>query len=215
MFADTPNNIFGFIGDGKRNLLQKIMVKCINIDHPNVVEYAVNILAEGGIIVYPTDTLYGFGADATNDEAIENINRIKKRSVPMSVMGANKKMVLNWMDINRKQIEIVGPYLGGIQTLIIPVKSNIVSTKILGKDNTLGIRIPNNNFCNELSFQYGKPIISTSVNRTGEQPINDPVQIESNFGSEINLLIDAGRLPESKGSTIYQFKDNKISILRG
>ncbi len=190
------------------------MVKCINIDHPNAVEYAVKILAEGGIIVYPTDTLYGFGADATNDEAIENINRIKKRSVPLSVMGANKKMVLNWMDINKKQIEIVRPYLGGIQTLIIPVKSNIVSTKILGKDNTLGIRIPNNNFCNELSFQYGKPIISTSVNRTGEQPINDPVQIESNFGSEINLLIDAGRLPESKGSTIYQFKDNKISILR-
>jgi L-threonylcarbamoyladenylate synthase len=191
------------------------MVKCINIDHPNAVEYAVKILAEGGIIVYPTDTLYGFGADATNDEAIENINRIKKRSVPMSVMGANEKMVLNWMDINKKQIEIVRPYLGGIQTLIVPVKSNIVSTKILGKDNTLGIRIPNNNFCNELSFQYDKPIISTSVNRTGKLPLNDPIQIESNFGSEINLLIDAGRLPKSKGSTIYQFKDNKISILRG
>jgi L-threonylcarbamoyladenylate synthase len=191
------------------------MVKCINIDHPNAVEYAVKILAEGGIIVYPTDTLYGFGADATNDEAIENINRIKKRSVPMSVMGANEKMVLNWMDINKEQIEIVRPYLGGIQTLIVPVKFNIVSTKILGKDNTLGIRIPNNNFCNELSFQYGKPIISTSVNRTGKLPLNDPVQIESNFGSEINLLIDTGRLPESKGSTIYQFKDNKISILRG
>ncbi len=190
------------------------MVKCINIDHPNVIEYAVNILAKGGIIVYPTDTLYGFGADATDNEAIENINRIKKRSGPMSVIGANEKMVLNWMDINEEQIEIVRPYLGGLQTLIVPVKSNIVSTKILGKDNTLGIRIPNNNFCNELSFQYGKPIISTSVNRTGEQPLNDPAQIEAKFSSEINILIDAGTLPESKGSTIYQFKDNKIIISR-
>ena len=65
------------------------MVKCINIDHPNVVEYAVNILAEGGIIVYPTDTLYGFGADATNDEAIKKIYQIKGRSGPMSVMAAD------------------------------------------------------------------------------------------------------------------------------
>ena len=98
--------------------------------------------------------------------------------------------------------------------LIIPVKDDIVSTKILGKDNTLGIRIPDNNFCNELSFQFGKPIISTSVNRTGEQPMNDPVQIASLFSSEVNLLIDTGTLPESKGSTIYQLKDNNIIILR-
>ncbi len=214
MFADTPNNIFGFIADGKRNPAQKIMIKRININHPKVVKYAVNILKEGGVIVYPTDTLYGFGADATNDEAIDKINRIKGRSGTMSVMAANTQMAIQWMDITGEQVEIVKPYLGGAQTLIIPVKDNIVSAKILGKDNTLGIRIPDNNFCNELSFQFSKPIISTSVNRTGEQPMNDPVQIASLFGSEVNLLIDAGTLPESKGSTIYQLKDNNITILR-
>jgi L-threonylcarbamoyladenylate synthase len=190
------------------------MVKCINIDHPNVIKNTVNILAEGGVIVYPTDTLYGFGADATDDKAIDKINHIKKRSGPMSVMAANTQMAIQWMDINIEQIEKIKPYLGGTHTLIVPVKSNIVSTKILGIDNTLGIRIPDNNFCNELSFQYGKPIISTSVNRTGETPINDSVQIKSEFGSKIDLLIDFGTLPESKGSTIYQLKDNNIIILR-
>lgn len=190
------------------------MIKRINIDHQKAVKYAVNVLEEGGVIVYPTDTLYGFGADATNDEAIDKINRIKGRSGTMSVMAANTQMAIQWMDITGEQVEIVKPYLGGAQTLIIPVKDNIVSAKILGKDNTLGIRIPDNNFCNELSFQFSKPIISTSVNRTGEQPMNDPVQIESKFSSEVNLLIDSGTLPESKGSTIYQLKDNKIIILR-
>jgi L-threonylcarbamoyladenylate synthase len=214
MFADIPNNIFGFIGDGKRNPAQKRMVKCINIDHPNVIKNTVNILEEGGVIVYPTDTLYGFGADATDDEAIDKINHIKKRSGPMSVIAANTQMAIQWMDINNEQIEIVSPYLGGTHTLIVPVKYKIVSTKILGKDNTLGIRIPDNNFCNELSLQYGKPIISTSVNRTSETPINDSVQIKSKFGSKIDLLIDSGTLPESKGSTIYQLKDNNIIILR-
>lgn len=190
------------------------MVKRIKIDHTKVIEYAVNILKDGGVIVYPTDTLYGFGADATNDEAIDKINRIKGRSGPMNVMTVNINMAIDWMDINNEQMEMVKPYLGGSQTLIIPVKDNIVSSKILGEHNTLGIRIPDNHFCNELSFKFGKPIISTSVNRTNEQPMNDPIKIESEFSSEIDLLIDAGTLPESKGSTIYMLKDNNIIILR-
>lgn len=190
------------------------MVKRIKIDHTKVIEYAVNILKDGGVIVYPTDTLYGFGADATNDVAIDKINRIKGRTGPMSVIVADKNVAAVLMDINNEQIETVKPYLGGAQTLIIPVKDNIVSSKILGEHNTLGIRIPDNHFCNELSFKFGKPIISTSVNRTNEQPMNDPIKIESEFSSEIDLLIDAGTLPESKGSTIYMLKDNNIIILR-
>jgi len=190
------------------------MFKHIDINHPQAVKYAVNILEEGGVIIYPTDTLYGFGADATNDEAINKINQIKGRSGPMSVMAADEKMAINWMDINNEQIEVVKPYLGGAQTLIAPVKPNIVSSKILGEDNTLGIRIPNNKFCNELSFLFGKPIISTSVNRVGGKPMNDPVQIKYEFSSEVNLLIDAGTLLESKGSKIYKFEDNKIIVLR-
>jgi len=190
------------------------MVKHIHIDHPQAVEYAVNVLTAGGVIVYPTDTLYGLGADATKDEAIEKVNRIKGRSGPMSVMAANKNSVLDWMDITKMQSKIIEPYLGGTQTIIVPVNPNIVSTKILGKDSTLGIRIPNNKFCNELSFQFGKPIISTSVNRTGEQPMNDPVQIKSEFSSEVGLLIDDGTLPKSQGSTICKLKDNKIIVLR-
>jgi len=190
------------------------MFKHIEIDYPHVVKYAVNVLANGGVIVYPTDTLYGFGADATNDEAIDKINLIKERSGPMSVIAADENMAINWMDFEDEQIDLVKPYLDGAKTLIVPIKQNIVSTKILGEDNTLGIRIPNNKFCNDLSSQFGKPIVSTSVNRTGEQPMNDPAQIESEFSSEVDLLIDGGTLPKPKGSTIYKLKDFKIIVLR-
>jgi len=190
------------------------MIKYINVDHKQVVKYAINILEEGGVIVYPTDTLYGFGVDATNDEAIDKINQIKERTGPMSVMAYDKNMAISWMNLTSKQIEIVEPYLGGAQTLIIPVKPNIVSRKILGNDNTLGIRIPDNQFCNELSRHFKKPIVTTSVNRSGEQAMSNPVQIESKFRSEVNLLIDNGILAESRGSKIYKFKDDKITILR-
>ena len=96
----------------------------------------------------------------------------------------------------------------------VPVKQNIVSEKVLGPNNTLGIRIPNNEFCNEISSKFSKPITTTSVNRTDENPLNNPELISNEFDTEIDLLIDSGTLPTSKGSTIYQFKDDKISILR-
>ena len=190
------------------------MIKHINIDDPHGVTYAVNILEAGGVIVYPTDTLYGFGVDATNSTAIEKIHKIKGRSGSMSVMAADNNTAIDWMDITKMQIELIEPYLGGEQTIIVPVRSKTVSTKILGEGNSLGIRIPNNQFCNELSYQFGKPIVSTSINRTSEQPMNDPVQIESEFGSEIDLLIDAGTLPVSTGSTIYRLKNNIVFIIR-
>jgi len=190
------------------------MFKHIDIDQPQAVRSAVNILESGGVIIYPTDTLYGFGADATNDEAIDKINRIKDRSGPISVIAADENMAIKWMNVEDEQIDLVKPFLGGAQTLIVPVKHNIVSTKIIGKNNTLGIRIPYNKFCNEMSFQFGKPIISTSVNSTGKQPMNDPVQIQSEFRSEVDLLVDGGTLPKSKGSTIYKFMDDKIIVLR-
>ena len=190
------------------------MVKRINIDNSEAIKSAITILNKGGIIAYPTDTLYGLGVDATNDKAIDKVNRLKGRSVPMSVMTANKNIALDWMDITTKQLEFIEPYLGGAQTLIVPVKDNIVSAKILSGNGTLGIRIPNNDFCNELSLKFGKPIVSTSVNRSGKAPMNDPNKIELEFGSEIDLLIDSGTLLESKGSTIYKLKDNNITILR-
>jgi len=190
------------------------MAKHIDIDDQQVVKYAVNILEKGGVIVYPTDTLYGFGVDATNSAAIEKIHKIKGRSGSMSVMAATINMALGWVDFTKMQMELIEPYLGGTQTIIVPVKSKTVSTKILGEGNSLGIRIPDNNFCNELSLHFGKPIVTTSVNHTGEQPMNDPVQIESEFGSEIDLLVDMGTLPKSRGSTIYKFIDNKIIVIR-
>ena len=214
IFADFPNNIFGFIDGGKQNPAQNIMIKRINIDYHNAVKEAVNVLEDGGVIVYPTDTLYGFGADATNESAIDKINHIKERSGPMSVMAANKNMALDWMKITDEQMEIVKPYLGGSQTLIVPVKDNFVSSKILGENNSLGIRIPDNHFCNKLSYQFAKPIVTTSVNRTNEFPTNDPDKIAYDFGLEVDLLIDGGTLSNSNGSTIYMLKNNNITILR-
>lgn len=189
-------------------------MKKIKITDADCINKSIHVLENGGVIVYPTDTLYGFGVDATNDNAINRLNIIKGRSGPISVLAPDIETAIEWMAVTQFQSEIIKSYLGGKKTLITSVKNNIVSSKIIGSNNSLGIRIPRNDFCNKLAAQFAKPITSTSVNHTGEKPLNDPNSIEYSFGNEIDLLIDGGTLPNSIGSTVYQLKGSNIIILR-
>ncbi len=187
----------------------------IKSDDPQALTESIKILSNGGIIVYPTDTLYGFGVDATNEAAINRLNQIKGRIGPISVMAPNIEIAVSWMDIEDNQVDLVPFYLGGPKTFIAKANQNTVSQLIMGDGNTIGIRIPDNSFCNAVSAKFAKPITSTSVNRTNSAPLNDPKSIIKEFGNEIDLMVDAGTLPEKKGSTIYRLNtDNSVDILR-
>ena len=173
---------------------------------PLAVEKSINILRKGGVIVYPTDTLYGFGVDANNNYAIERINKLKNRHSPMSVIACRFEQAMSWTNIKEKDIEIAKKILYSSSTLILDAKKNIVSNKILGKNNTtLGVRIPKHKFCCDISKEYDKPITTTSVNRSGEQPLNDPKSISKIFGESIDLLIDGGKIRKSRERTVGNF----------
>ena len=182
---------------------------------PLAIEKSINILKKGGVIVYPTDTLYGFGVDANNNYAIERINKLKNRESPMSVIACRFEQVMLWTNIKEKDIEIAKKILNSSSTLILDAKKNIVSNKILGKNNTtLGVRIPKHKYCYDISKDYDKPITTTSVNRNGEQPLNDPKSISKIFGEGIDLLIDGGKLRKSTGSKIYELKGSQAIRIR-
>ena len=175
---------------------------------------AQKVILDGGIIVYPTDTLYGFGVDARNKVAISKLNSIKRRKSPMSVIMHDKNMVFSSTDIPQKHHNIIKKYLKGKSTIILKMKPGVVHPDILGNNKTLGIRIPDHNFGPRLCKKLGFPITTTSVNRTGNTPLNDPNKIIKNFDGEFDLLIDDGVMESSKGSTIYKFENSKINILR-
>ena len=182
---------------------------------PLAVEKSINILKKGGVIVYPTDTLYGFGVDANNNYAIERINKLKNRHSPMSVIACRFEQAMSWTNIKEKDIKIAKKILNSSSTLILDAKKNIVSNKILGKNNTtLGVRIPKHKYCYDISKDYDKPITTTSVNRNGEQPLNDPKSISKIFGEGIDLLIDGGKLRKSTGSRIYELKGSQAIRIR-
>ena len=94
-------------------------------------------------------------------------------------------------------------------TVIVPIKKNIVSNLIVGKNNSLGIRIPKHKFCKKLTEYYPNPITTTSVNRTGEKPFTNPELIFKYFQNEINLIVEDGIL-DNKASKIFIFDSNKF-----
>ncbi len=189
--------------------------KRISLKSGNAIQLAGKAILFGGLIVYPTDTLYGFGVDARNREAIQRLNRVKgRRKTPMSVIAPDLNMVLNWTTISYEDWELVKQYLRGSTTIILPIKQNIVHSEIMGPSSTLGIRIPAHPFGCKLVERLGFPITTTSVNRTGSHPLNDPDLIQEQFGEEIDLLVDGGPLPPSSGSTIYKLEKSKLKIVR-
>jgi L-threonylcarbamoyladenylate synthase len=191
------------------------MTKSIKIawDKSDAISASCSILRKGGIIVYPTDTIYGIGCDAKNKHAIEKINLIKGRQTPMSVITSSKSVIKTWLDIEERYQNLILKKITSSDTFIVPVKDNIVSNLILGKDNSLGIRIPNHKFCNKLSLNYPNPIITTSVNRTGKNPLTRPDLINIEFKNEIDLIIDDGVL-DNKGSKIFKFDNKEFICLR-
>ena len=177
------------------------------------IHFACDILKNGGIIVYPTDTIYGFGCDARNNKAILNLNQIKRRSGPMSVLIDSIKKSKNWMKINARLKQEAEYKLKKGGTIIVPIRENIVSNLITGRPLTLGMRVAKNTFCKNLLKAYGNPITSTSVNRSGSIPHVDPDEIENEFKSEINMLIDNGKIIGA-ASKILKLKNNRWVVIR-
>ncbi|MBT4784916.1 MAG: threonylcarbamoyl-AMP synthase [Candidatus Marinimicrobia bacterium] len=196
------------------NFKNNMSTNQVLLNSKNALQAAGNAILFGGVIVYPTDTLYGFGVDARNENAIKRLNAIKGRTGPMSVIAPDVNTVLNWTNISYQDWEMVKKFLRGPTTIILPVKKGIVHSSILGKDGTLGIRIPSHSFGPELTSKLGFPITTTSVNKTYENPLNNPKDIIQKFDGEFDLLIDDGNLPKTKGSTIYKLEKSKLTIIR-
>ena len=175
---------------------------------------AAEVILNGGIIVYTTDTLYGFGVDANNISAINKLNKLKRRKGPISVVMQDIDTIISCAKINNVEVEIIRKNLIGYTTIILPVKRGTVYKSIMGEGETLGIRLPDHSFATNLCKLIGGPITTTSVNRSGEIPLNDPNEIFKVFNGEFDLLIDDGKINHTKGSTIYKLENHKLNTIR-
>ena len=195
------------------NNSNEMKANLLNWDDNRALKQAKKIIIEGGIIVYPTDTLYGFGVDATNENSINQLNKLKNRNGPISVIAPDKNVVSTWIDIPKNEKDRALKNLTPYRTIIYPVRKKVVNSLILGPDNTLGIRIPAHLFCISLAKQCNVPITTTSVNRKGEFPKSNSNDILESFGNSIDLIIDDGKL-SGPASSIYKYQSGSLNKLR-
>jgi L-threonylcarbamoyladenylate synthase len=175
---------------------------------------AIAALRHGQVIVYPTDTLYGLGADIFNDVAVEKVFKIKKRQKtnPLSAAVANIKQIEKIAFVDDKSRCLIKTFLPGKLTIVLR-KKNIVSDLLTGGLDKVAIRIPDNKIALTLLSKFG-PITATSANIHDKKPPVNIDDISMQFRvSDIAVYIDDGRL-DGKPSTIIDMSQKPFKIIR-
>jgi len=192
------------------------MVLSINSQNPQIrlIKKVVDVLKDGGVIIYPTDTVYGMGCDLSNKRGIERIYEIKKRSKkrPLSFVCADLKHISQYARVSDYAYKTMKRFLPGPYTFILEA-SRLVPKIILPKRPTTGIRVPDNQICLSLIRELGQPIISTSVQSPEGEDLGNPALIQEYFGLIVDLIIDGGMIKPEPSSVISLVDDN-IELLR-
>ncbi len=184
------------------------MAEIIKLDEVNALDI-IKRIHFGEIFIYPTDTVYGLGCDATNEGSAKSIRVIKQRyDKPFSVIAPNKLWITRNFNVPKSFVEkLPGPFTYVIQTR----KHNIVAPAVAHGDK-IGVRIPSHKFT-EMIQRSRKPFVSTSVNLTGEAPYTDIKRIPREILDSVDVVIDAGKL-DNKPSTVLDLTGALPRILR-
>ncbi len=181
---------------------------------PRLIGKAVEILKNDGIIVYPTDTIYGLGADLFNKNAMNRIFRIKKVSKQklLSFICPDLKDIANWAVISNDAYKIMKRVTPGPYTFILRASKQVPKI-LLQKRKTVGIRIPDSVVAHALLQALGRPLLSTSVPQGEDGYYTNPHEIADNYNNDIDLILDAG-IMFNQPSTIIDFSGDEPIIVR-
>ncbi len=188
-------------------------------ENPNEREIAkvVKVLKDGGLVIYPTDTVYGLGCDITNSKALEKIARIKGvklEKANFSFVCSDLKNISDYVrQIDTPTFKILKRALPGPYTFILPGNNNL--PKEFKKKNTVGIRVPDNNIAIELVRQLGNPIVSTSIYDEDEvlEYTTDPELIFEKWQNIVDVVIDGG-YGDNFASTVIDFSNGEPEVIR-
>lgn len=192
------------------------MILEINPLHPQprLIRRVADALRNDGVIVYPTDTVYGLGCDINSKKALERVRRIKKidNKRHLSFVFADLKTIAHYAQVDDNSYRILKRYLPGPYTFVLKA-TRLVPRIVLTKRNEVGIRIPDNRICQALVQELGNPILSSSVRLPDDQLLDHPGEIESLYKGQVDLVVDGGTfLPEP--SSIISLLDDVPQVVR-
>jgi len=186
-----------------------LKIPCNNLD----IQKTVQIINKGGIVIFPTDTVYGIGCDPYNQKGVLSLYKIKKRekTKPFPVIGYSKKELEKIAEFNDKAEKIAELFWPGPITLILKVKDENIR-KSLGLGKKIAVRVPNNQ-CVLSLLKECKLLVATSANISGTTSLTDPNDCKRDLNG-YDLLLDGGILSDDGESTIVEIDRNKLRIVR-
>jgi L-threonylcarbamoyladenylate synthase len=194
-------------------------MKIIKITDKNAKEEALECLRNGGILIYPTETAYGVGVNATNETAVTKLLEYKQRpsGKAISIGCANQEMADLYVDINSEAKNLYKNFLPGALTIVSKSKGK-VDSRLESENGNLGIRIPNYKFLLDLISSFKFPITTTSANSSGKKTPYSVKDILDNLTEKqkslIDLIIDAGEIPHNPPSTVIDTTTTELTIHR-
>ena len=179
------------------------------IANRNEIAKIARVLKNGGIIIYPTETSYGIGANALNKKAVLKVHRAKRQPTnkPISIIVPNVKVAKKFGKISRDAEKIMKKFMPGPLTLVVERQGkvpNILSRK------TIAFRISSDRTADAIAKRFGSAITATSANAHGKPPIYSFKRALEEFGGKVDLIVNAGNLPKRKASTIYDMTQKKV-----
>ena len=177
---------------------------------------AAEVIQAGGVIVYPTETLYGIGANALNPAAVAKVRQAKgtESGKPMLLLVPESASVrLLVTEISPIAAALMEAFWPGPLTIVFPA-SSAVPGEVLGGGTSVGIRVPSSALCIRLLRLAGSPLVSTSANEPGGPPLRSVDAIQKALARGVDLFLDAGELPESKPSTVVDVTQDPPRLLR-
>jgi L-threonylcarbamoyladenylate synthase len=183
---------------------------------PENLASAVQALKRGQVIVFPTETLYGLGADALNEAAVEKVFQLKGRDSgnPIPVLVANQGMLDTLVaKVPTTAQRLIDRYWPGPLTLVLPGRKNIPKY-LCNSSGGVGVRISSQPIATLLINGLGRPLTATSANPSGKEPARTLQEAERYFAQQVELFVDGGTLTSKTGSTVVEVMEDNIRIIR-
>jgi L-threonylcarbamoyladenylate synthase len=183
----------------------------------NAVETCAKIVKGGGVIVYPTDTVYGIGCDPFNDKAVERIFLVKRRVAEkaMPVLCASLIDLENIVEVSNKVKRLARSFWPGPLTIICPLSNRNISPRLTANNSTLAVRIPSNP-CTLSLLKLSRYLVGTSANISGQASVISPSQISTTSLASFDALLDGGTLNRYSHSTMIRLDDydETLTVIR-
>ena len=174
---------------------------------------AIESIKNGGVVIFPTDTVYGIGCDPYNEDAIKRIYELKNRdsTKPLPILGYSKQFLENIVEFDEITNRIAEKFWPGRLTIVLPLKDDKLKKLSRGTD-TLAVRVPNDK-CVLALLKKCELVVGTSANISGREPFTDPQNTENDL-IDCDIFLNDGIIQSSGASTVIKIENGEIKILR-